>query len=156
MNVNHVSIHAPAWGATQLHKYSNTDIEVSIHAPAWGATGKQQRRGNDRTRFNPRTRMGCDGLCRRPSATRCMFQSTHPHGVRQEYAIGMEASYCVSIHAPAWGATLYKDLIKQRALVSIHAPAWGATRNFTTFYRLGWFQSTHPHGVRRYHRRYSG
>ena len=36
----------------------------------------------------------------------------------------------VSIHAPAWGATLVvKPVIFQRH-VSIHAPAWGATMSF--------------------------
>ena len=57
-----------------------------------------------------------------------MFQSTHPHGVRQalrEYDV-FEA--IVSIHAPAWGATVGergKEAVMP--LVSIHAPAWGAT-----------------------------
>ncbi len=34
----------------------------------------------------------------------------------------------VSIHAPAWGATIDGKLIHKAPLVSIHAPAWGATR----------------------------
>ena len=33
----------------------------------------------------------------------------------------------VSIHAPAWGATLLILKVRLPALVSIHAPAWGAT-----------------------------
>ncbi|CCX48123.1 hypothetical cytosolic protein [Bacteroides sp. CAG:927] len=33
----------------------------------------------------------------------------------------------VSIHAPAWGATLSSFLAKNVSSVSIHAPAWGAT-----------------------------
>jgi len=33
----------------------------------------------------------------------------------------------VSIHAPAWGATLELSQIKSDFNVSIHAPAWGAT-----------------------------
>ena len=33
-----VSIHAPAWGATELHRSAFKIIVVSIHAPAWGAT----------------------------------------------------------------------------------------------------------------------
>ena len=55
------------------------------------------------------------------------FQSTHPHGVRPSITGSLEIITLVSIHAPAWGATLriiddalYSD-------VSIHAPAWGAT-----------------------------
>ena len=33
----------------------------------------------------------------------------------------------VSIHAPAWGATVVLNIKTIYALVSIHAPAWGAT-----------------------------
>ena len=33
----------------------------------------------------------------------------------------------VSIHAPAWGATINANNIHTTAKVSIHAPAWGAT-----------------------------
>ena len=33
----------------------------------------------------------------------------------------------VSIHAPAWGATLAVRIERQLEGVSIHAPAWGAT-----------------------------
>ena len=33
----------------------------------------------------------------------------------------------VSIHAPAWGATLIKEKCAELGCVSIHAPAWGAT-----------------------------
>ena len=57
---NCVSIHAPAWGATCRHLPDSQNHHVSIHAPAWGAT------------HHPRF---------------------HVTGV------------CVSIHAPAWGAT---------------------------------------------------
>ncbi len=33
----------------------------------------------------------------------------------------------VSIHAPAWGATIADGTSYARLQVSIHAPAWGAT-----------------------------
>ena len=33
----------------------------------------------------------------------------------------------VSIHAPAWGATLGQEIVERIRDVSIHAPAWGAT-----------------------------
>ncbi len=33
----------------------------------------------------------------------------------------------VSIHAPAWGATVRLVLKEKFGKVSIHAPAWGAT-----------------------------
>ena len=33
-----VSIHAPVWGATQCWSLKSTKSNVSIHAPVWGAT----------------------------------------------------------------------------------------------------------------------
>ena len=33
-----ISIHAPAWGATELHRIVFNQLLISIHAPAWGAT----------------------------------------------------------------------------------------------------------------------
>ena len=120
-----VSIHAPAWGATNLitmkpqaKKFQSTHPHgvrlqtpselqswiVSIHAPAWGAT--------------------------------------------LSYS-GIGKSSVVSIHAPAWGATCLKSPKRKHRIgfnprtrmgcddkihndipsvfVSIHAPAWGAT-----------------------------
>jgi len=59
-----VSIHAPAWGATNMQELRSIQQLVSIHAPAWGAT---QGRGP----FVPHT----------------MFQFTRPHGARQIGAI---------------------------------------------------------------------
>ena len=36
--ISHVSIHAPAWGATETGIACKQIFDVSIHAPAWGAT----------------------------------------------------------------------------------------------------------------------
>ena len=36
--IRDVSIHAPAWGATELKARTRKELGVSIHAPAWGAT----------------------------------------------------------------------------------------------------------------------
>ena len=60
MALQNVSIHAPAWGATQGQGLTNKIIKVSIHAPAWGATSTYAAVLNVYKRFNPRTRMGCD------------------------------------------------------------------------------------------------
>ena len=92
--------------------------------------------------------------------------------MRQKTALQNPNQESVSIHAPAWGATLAERLGLGLALafqsthprgvrptfdtftamwgiVSIHAPAWGAT-NKTPGARnlLNRFQSTHPRGVR--------
>ena len=56
------------------------------------------------------------------------FQSTHPRGVRQDTSASENHLGRVSIHAPAWGATLLAQVAHcQGERVSIHAPAWGAT-----------------------------
>ncbi len=58
-----------------------------------------------------------------------MFQSTRPRGARRNAAFGDSFGWGVSIHAPAWGATLFVSGVSVSIAVSIHAPAWGATRN---------------------------
>ena len=56
-----VSIHAPTRGATTLKRGAITELNVSIHAPTRGATTAPLN----------------------TAAFARMFQSTHPHGVRQ-------------------------------------------------------------------------
>ena len=148
---------------------------VSIHAPAWGATPAgwcRPRSGgtcfNPRTRvgcdispktmccwmssFNPRTRVGCDGVGEGAGRTTRKFQSTHPRGVRLDDVGACALGVAVSIHAPAWGATCTRVVFSpmvvmfqsthprgvrlrglrrqgHRCAVSIHAPAWGATKS---------------------------
>ena len=55
--------------------------------------------------FNPRSRMGSD-----------LPERRRRHG-----------SQVISIHAPAWGATLRSSRRVRVEMISIHAPAWGAT-----------------------------
>ena len=124
----HVSIHAPAWGATDEEFDGDISSVVSIHAPAWGATRPTS--------------------C--PMSRRKEFQSTHPRGVRQPASRSLcLAALCfnprtrvgcdVTGHMPAI----------QNGPVSIHAPAWGATRAANKAkIDQGAFQSTHPRGVR--------
>ena len=79
--------------------------------------------------FNPRTRVGCDGLrsgglarhgqvsIHAPAwgattarhcgcCSKVLFQSTHPRGVRRRAGRQILRQRVVSIHAPAWGATV--------------------------------------------------
>ncbi len=125
------------------------DTEVSIHAPAWGATLRsiifieRERSFNPRARmgrdavicrsicsqscFNPRARMGRDPLSWPTAKGPREFQSTRPHGARRRNKVRAWLDFLVSIHAPAWGATLISSSI---------APASSS------------FQSTRPHGAR--------
>ena len=143
-----VSIHAPAWGATMVQRYTLYIRYVSIHAPAWGATEVQywpyldfmfqstHPRGvrlftsgsiTGHLCFNPRTRVGCD---RQRMDAVADYERFNPRTrVGCDCYPGSLSMYIfdVSIHAPAWGATgidMFGQLVHQ---VSIHAPAWGAT-----------------------------
>ena len=143
-----VSIHAPAWGATFTSVARRSCQLVSIHAPAWGATRKRllTQEGNC---FNPRSRVGSDGVAVMPTRCASGFQSTLPRGERQE-----------GFQWPMWQLLFQSTLPRgerlkvfqvldivygfnprsrvgsdpnkrqrhiNRVLVSIHAPAWGAT-----------------------------
>ena len=100
----HVSIHAPARGATQTEQPDKYREIVSIHAPARGATVG---------------RFGLEHVER--------FQSTRPRGARPQYLAETALPSLVSIHAPARGATSGGKTAQRVLDVSIHAPARGAT-----------------------------
>ena len=100
-----VSIHAPAWGATHG--------ERDDHAlPLWfQSTHPRGVRPSLRSplsimaSFNPRTRVGCDRGLPCPVSARPCFNPRTRVGCDRQNAW---ASICqrVSIHAPAWGATV--------------------------------------------------
>ena len=74
----HISIHAPAWGATGSHAVDCIIICISIHAPRMGSAKTVQIKSYLSTYFNPRSPHG-----ERPSIffsvfTACKFQSTLP------------------------------------------------------------------------------
>ena len=147
-----VSIHAPAWGATACADESLHEAHVSIHAPAWGATATDTRHSDFDNRFNPRTRVGCDGKKRFGRLGRAVV-SIHAPAWGATWFIPTRLLWddFVSIHAPAWGATNRKAHGVPQNAVSIHAPAWGATASsMTPPMQGGRFQSTHPRGVRRH------
>ena len=63
-------------------KRSQGDQCVSIHAPTRGATAHNIQSVYAYCRFNPRTHTGCDIIVEFLLQNICLFQSTHPHGVR--------------------------------------------------------------------------
>ena len=120
-----VSIHAPAWGATELDHQLKNKWGVSIHAPAWGATYIRGVWANGR-----------------------LFQSTRPHGARQLQRLPVSRSQrfnprarmgrdksvsmmCLAVQRFNPRARMGRDLTSciytYKKVVSIHAPAWGAT-----------------------------
>ena len=82
------------------------------------------------------------------SPFRFLFQFTLPHGERLHAGRGRVAGAGVSIHAPAWGATLLHRAGEVDRRVSIHAPAWGATPDVARPQPTSLFQFTLPHGER--------
>ena len=91
--------------------------------------------------------MGGDGYSARTVTTSiCFNPRPRMGGDRVQRLEDIRA--CVSIHAPAWGATASVVGIDTTAIVSIHAPAWGATPLLCHNRRTAAFQSTPPHGGR--------
>ena len=85
---------------------------VSIHAPVWGAT-RLSSGMLAITCFNPRTRVGCD----RFSRDTCGFDTSFNPRTRVGCDTSLQALWNdlpVSIHAPVWGATINKSLLKPR------------------------------------------
>ena len=139
---------------------------VSIHAPAWGATTRSSRpcwiclafqsthpRGVRPVLFVRRIWRAVRFQSTHPRGVRLIrryfpssireFQSTHPRGVRPHYHAILFNVHPVSIHAPAWGATLARKQKLPANLVSIHAPAWGATSRCHPGQGAAWAVSIH-------------
>jgi len=111
------------------------DPAFLVSATAFGCFNPRARMGRDfwasachrrHDCFNPRARMGRDN---RLFACDLIFHSFNPRARmgRDPMVASLSAFVLVSIHAPAWGATIYPRRIS---------------------YRLR-FQSTRPHGARR-------
>ena len=74
-------------GGVRLDRYLEVLVllVVSIHAPGRGATHQPRARHLSHSRFNSRTREGCDLPVVTQSRFRSGFQFTHPGGVRLIY-----------------------------------------------------------------------
>ena len=114
-----------------VHKELKSSDHVSIHAPAWGAT-KSKTMSNMVIMFQSTHPHGVRPQQAAKPDVLPSFQSTHPHGVRPENLKELLPWQKVSIHAPAWGATDMKITFISHYFVSIHAPAWGATGGIVT------------------------
>ena len=169
--VRRVSIHAPAWGATTSGVPTTVRMQiVSIHAPAWGATGGPRTGPPGRSVSIHAPAWGATRHRRHFRLSGTRFQSTLPRGERRRFGGGSRSASWrfnprsrvgsdfrasprpprlrVSIHAPAWGATLRTLGAFPCWNVSIHAPAWGATDKLVERDGGKLFQSTLPRGER--------
>ena len=167
-----VSIHAPAWGATRSPCWPSPasgsfnprarvgrDLTggtafsdgpmVSIHAPAWGATSVISTPTSIGRGFNPRARVGRD-LSNFPTFSHYVkFQSTRPRGARRDRKFLGLAVKGVSIHAPAWGATIRHGA--ERVGMDSFNPRARVGRDPAASPLAAWrcaFQSTRPRGAR--------
>ena len=110
--------------------------------------GERQRcsRRQVRRSFDPRPRTGSDERCEDCAVGRGCFDPRPRMGSDLRSVIASPED--VSIHAPAWGATIDRPEVWYRD-VSIHAPAWGATTLESGRGAVTAFRSTPPHGERR-------
>ena len=142
-----ISIHAPAWGATQFLEEADKTRRISIHAPAWGATMQRMCKAGWMNYFNPRARVGRDWIspcCRR----RYPYFNPRARVGRDAHAASDGHTEPISIHAPAWGATMNRLFLVAQFLFQSTRPrgARRAQRGLHSRRRL--FQSTRPRGAR--------
>ena len=106
--------------------YGGVEKLVSIRAPAWGATLQVDRRRRELGFQSAPPHGGRHGAFA-VDLKALKFQSAPPHGGRRSCAVHPDLRDCVSIRAPAWGATGAMGRGRVPYRVSIRAPAWGAT-----------------------------
>ncbi len=121
-----VSIHAPAWGAT-AKVWEESGVDKFQSTPPRGGRPRQLLALHGSLQgFNPRPRVGGDAIL--PDLLRRPRVSIHaPAWGATVRTWPSRFDEHVSIHAPAWGATTMRLTVTGWQRVSIHAPAWGAT-----------------------------
>ena len=100
-------------------------------------------------RFNPRAHTGCDKKVAKTLLSYTCFNPRTHTGCDKYKVMDYKNDIQVSIHTPTRGATLVGYVCQSAEGVSIHAPTRGATSEKMANQQNQWFQSTHPHGVRR-------
>ena len=124
---------------------------VSIHAPARGATPGGSSGFPTRRSFNPRARTGRDGSWVPATRRRSGFNPRARTG-RDATVPNRQRPDLVSIHAPARGATSHESRKMRPGMFQSTRPH-GARRFFCSrSIATCWFQSTRPHGARRWSR----
>ena len=135
--------------STRPSRASSRTVPVSIHAPAWGATRvglytRERLFQSTRPRGARPRELG--GLIE-------LFQSTRPRGALQDRSDPCLARQ-VSIHAPAWGATVPRVCgSAANEFQSTRPRGARLTRLSGNGGALVAFQSTRPRGARRRSRR---
>ena len=121
---------------------------VSIHTPAWGATNSTLRMTSGRRCFNPHPRVGGDGDSAEETLAGLLFQSTPPRGGRPVLEFADDQPLHVSIHTPAWGATIASLVFQTVYMFQSTPPRGGRQSALQMLQRVTLFQSTPPRGGR--------
>jgi len=123
-----VSIHAPAWGATAQDAGEHDNAVVSIHAPAWGATDGETPLNQKGYVSIHAPAWGATSYCnRRPERPSC-FNPRPRMGGDDILAANIQYAIMFQSTPPHGGRHMTLDESLGFSTVSIHAPAWGATR----------------------------
>ena len=104
-NMGKISIHAPAWGATTAKSHPVASNWYFYPRPRVGSDSGPARQAPSLANFYPRPRVGSDPARMRP---RTVHHDFYPRPrVGSDLGDTLAAvSQQISIHAPAWGATL--------------------------------------------------
>ena len=150
---------------------SSNIAKISIHAPARGATRIKYQKIPFTNNFNPRTREGCDDMAWLQSYPSLYFNPRTREGCDLRRLPLCPRAVLISIHAPARGATLSKNLQSRQGCYFnprtregcdvTSAGEYARNVDFNPRTREGCdaacslrrsvdvaFQSTHPRGVR--------
>ena len=97
--------------------------------------------------FNSRARMGRAAQIQPREYTNLQFQFTRPHGARRKQVQSNSRVRCFNSRA-RMGRDPCRQTFSSMRDVSIHAPAWGATVSKQGGISKTQFQFTRPHGAR--------
>ena len=122
---------------------------VSIHAPARGATCRRPPACRFPCRFQSTRPRGARQQRFASTSLRCMFQSTRPRGARRGSAPSSARPTVFQSTRPRGARRVASARGRARNRVSIHAPARGATAWRECDVPGQMFQSTRPRGARR-------
>ena len=143
-----ISIHAPAWGATEpLHGGLQAHVNFNSR-PRVGGDFYIQYGAKPGQYFNSRPRVGgdpCSPACRSFSWE---FQFTPPRGGRQHEIVIFLHGHMDFNSRPRVGGDQMVDIGEKFKVISIHAPAWGATKWWILARNSRLFQFTPPRGGR--------
>ncbi len=121
-----ISIHAPARGATPAGAKAVLAVQNFNSRPCERGDGLRAGQDFIQHYFNSRPCERGDAVPRLPDGCGGNFNS-RPCERGDKGARGWWCYVCISIHAPARGATGTQIIQVQRTFISIHAPARGAT-----------------------------